>query len=484
MSMKKRFSNQFLPRLLAAGLVLILAAQANAQLFTTLFNFAPLDPASETNSDGFASEGSLLLSDGVLYGTTFYGGAYNQGSVYAFNTNRAGFTNLHTFTGTNDGSNPQCALITSGNFLYGTTYYGGTNHSGTVFAVNTSGTVFANLHTFGARGHNSTNSDGAYPEAALILSGDTLYGTAAFGGTNGAGTIFALNLSGEPFTNLYNFTGGNDGSSPSQLILSGTTLYGTANQGGANADGTVFAVNLDGTGFAILHTFDDSDGYYPTGALLVSDNTLYGTTAGGGTGGEGTVFALNLSDGSFTNLHDFTALSAPAYDYGTNTDGAEPWAGVILSGQTLYGTAFYGGTYGNGTVFAINTNGTGFTTLHSFHAFLGVNDTNSDGGNPVGGLIFSGNTLYGTATDGGSGGTGTVFALSLTPPALQPAITLSGAKIVLTWPTNLIGFTLQSTPNLFPAAWSAVSPPPTVVNGQNVVTNPITAPHQFYRFSQ
>jgi hypothetical protein len=138
----------------------------------------------------------------------------------------------------------------------------------------------------------------------------------------------------------------------------------------------------------------------------------------------------------------------------------------------------------NGTVFAINTNGTGFTTLHSFNAFLGVNDTNSDGGNPFGGLILSGDTLYGTATDGGSGGTGTVFAFSLSQPALQPAITLSGASVVLTWPTNLIGFTLQSTPNLFPAAWSAVSPSPTVLNGQNVVTNPITAPHQFYRFSQ
>src|SRR5207247_2645475 len=131
-----------------------------------------------------------------------------------------------------------------------------------------------------------------------------------------------------------------------------------------------------------------------------------------------------------------------------------------------------------------------FTTLHSFTA--GAPDfrggyTNSDGAYPVAGLILSGNTLYGTTTDGGSWNNGTVFSLSFAP---QLTIVPSGAYLILTWPTNYAGFdytgfTLQSTTNLVsPAVWTTNSPVPVVVNGQNTVTNPISATQQFYRLSQ
>ena len=73
----------------------------------------------------------------------------------------------------------------------------------------------------------------------------------------------------------------------------------------------------------------------------------------------------------FTNLYNFTALSAPYYQDGTNSDGANPVAGLTLLWglTTLCGTAEHGGTNGNGTVFAINTDGTGFTDLHTFTAY-------------------------------------------------------------------------------------------------------------------
>ncbi|MBI3852990.1 MAG: hypothetical protein HY298_22280, partial [Verrucomicrobia bacterium] len=114
---------------------------------------------------------------------------------------------------------------------------------------------------------------------------------------------------------------------------------------------------------------------------------------------------------SFTTLYSFTATADPYY---TNSDGGGPWAGLItnLSGNTLYGTALSGGSSGNGTVFAVNTDGTGFTNLHSFTARSGPNSTNSDGANPWAGLVLSGNTLYGTAYIGGSSGNGTVFAVN------------------------------------------------------------------------
>src|SRR6266516_3054849 len=70
---------------------------------------------------------------------------------------------------------------------------------------------------------------------------------------------------------------------------------------------------------------------------------------------------------TFTTLHSFTAPSNPSYPYnGTNSDGAIPDAGLILSGNTLFGAASSGGTFGEGTVFRVNTDGTDFTTLYSF----------------------------------------------------------------------------------------------------------------------
>jgi len=106
--------------------------------------------------------------------------------------------------------------------------------------------------------------------------------------------------------------------------------------------------------------------------------------------------ALLLADQAtaqiFTTLHSFTATDPST---GTNRDGADPIAGLILSGNTLYGTAYKGGTNGNGTVFKVNTNGTGFTNLHTFTATDPHTGTNRDGSYPTAGLILSGNTLYG-----------------------------------------------------------------------------------------
>jgi uncharacterized repeat protein (TIGR03803 family) len=99
-------------------------------------------------------------------------------------------------------------------------------------------------------------------------------------------------------------------------------------------------------------------------------------------------------------------------------------------------------------------------------------------------LILSGNTLYGTAYQGGSAGLGTIFSLSLPPPP-QLTIIRSGANVILTWPANAAGFTLQSTTSLLsPAVWITNSPAPVVVNGQNAVTNSVSGTQKFYRLSQ
>jgi uncharacterized repeat protein (TIGR03803 family) len=453
---------------------------------------------------GTADSGGGSSSSGTVFKVNIDGTGFTN--LYSFTATSGSFPNPYT---NSDGASPNGGLILLANTLYGTAEGGGISGDGTVFKVNTDGTGFATLHTFTATSlpdsTAGTNSDGSNPFAGLVLSGDTLYGTTAFGGISGAGTVFEINTDGTGFTNLHSFAAAtgfypdytnSDGAIPSGgLILSGNTLYGTAPSGGSSAHGTVFALNTDGTSFATLHTFSTtsgSEGYYGTNSdgggpydkLILSGNTLFGTTADGGTSGTGTVFAVNTNGTDFTTLYYFTAtsLNSPF----TNSDGAYPH-GLILSGYTLYGTAAAGGPSGDGTVFALTTNGTGFTTLYNFAPKSGLN-ANSDGAYSVAALILSGNALYGTAQGGGTTGDGTVFRITL--PAPQLTITASDTNVVMTWPTNYAGFdytgyTLLSTTNLaLPAVWATNAAAPVVVNGQFTVTNPISGTQQFYQLSQ
>jgi uncharacterized repeat protein (TIGR03803 family) len=97
--------------------------------------------------------------------------------------------------------------------------------------------------------------------------------------------------------------------------------------------------------------------------------------------------------------------------------------------------------------------------------------------------------MYGTADFGGSSGNGTVFSLALgsvSAPAPTLTIVPSGTNVILTWPTDAAGFTLQSTTNLVsPVIWTNVSPGAVVVNGQYAVTNSVfSGTQKFYRLSQ
>src|SRR5882724_1452635 len=432
--MKTNLKDLFLLPALIAVLNLMLAGLVTAQTFTTLHSFT----ASITNSSGV-------------------------------------YTN-------SDGANPRTGLILAGNTLYGTAEDGGSSGRGTLFAFNPDGTGFTNLHSFtatsGSGGYYGTNSEGAIPNG-LVLSNNTLYGTASQGGGSGYGTVFAVNTDGTGFTNLHNFTAvvydptlqnstNSDGAYPNGVILSNNTLYGTAYAGGGLAYGTVFAVNTDGSGFTNLHDFTGAGGGHPYAGLILAGNTLYGTAEIGG--GGGTVFALGTDGTGFTNLYGFTGFD----------DGAHPKGRLLLSGGTLYGTTFDGGILRLGAVFALNTDGTGFMNLHSF---------TGDGTHPYPGLTLSGNTLYGTAYRGGSSGSGTIFSLSFRP---QLSITPSGTNVVLSWPISYAGFNyggyyLQETEDLGSAGgWISVVDTnlPVIVNGQIEVTRPMLGPQISYRLAR
>lgn len=479
-----------------------MAGQARAQTFSNRYNFPDVVYDSTvgfyTNSAGAYPDDRFVLAGTSLYGTASSGGNFGQGTIFKVNTDGTGFTVVHQFTArtfdsslgiytNSDGVFPYAGLILSNNTLYGTAIGGGSSQNGTVFRVNTDGTGFTNLHSFTATHANNlgfyTNSDGANPYAGLILSGSTLYGTTANGGSSANGAVFAVNTDGTGFTNLHSLAAtlppgftNSEGANPySGLILSGGTLYGTAAYGGSLTNGTVFAMSTNGTGFTTLHTFTNAtDGGWPLAGLILLDNALYGTTSIGGSSSQGTVFKVNTNGTGFSNLHNFTA-----------GDGTHPQSDLIAAGNTLYGMAL-GGSAGGGTVFAVNTDSTGFTNLYQFTAY-GTNSsgffTNSDGAYPYAGVVLSSNTLYGMTYYGGRSGNGTFFSLQLPAPKLN--IARATTNVILSWPANAVGFTLQATTNLAPTVvWTAVAPAPVVLNAQNIVTNPISGTQKFYRLSQ
>jgi uncharacterized repeat protein (TIGR03803 family) len=117
--------------------------------------------------------------------------------------------------------------------------------------------------------------------------------------------------------------------------------------GGTSGAGTVFQVSAAGQE-TVLHSFcslnDCADGQLPyAGLVRDSAGNLYGTTYQGGTDLHGTVFELDPT-GKLTVLYSFTG----------GADGGNPWAGLLRdSDGNLYGTTYYGGADGFGTVFKI-----------------------------------------------------------------------------------------------------------------------------------
>jgi uncharacterized repeat protein (TIGR03803 family) len=366
----------------------------------------------------------LIQSGSTLYGMTGSGGSNNAGVIFKINTDGSSFQFLHEFAGGNDdGAAPSGSLILSGSTLYGMTVAGGDSDQGVIFKINTDGSSFQLLHEF-----VSGNDDGAAPQGSLFLIGSALYGMTFAGGDTDAGVIFKIDTDGNGFQLLHEFAGGSDdGAAPyGSLILIGSTLYGMTSAGGDDDLGVIFKMETNGSGFQLLHEFAfvPNDGAIPFGSPVSSGSTLYGMTYLGGGTGLGTIFKINSDGSGFQLLHEFAD--------GLN-DGAFPYGSLALSQSTLYGMTFAGGTAGTGVLFKINTDGNGFNVLHGF---AGGAD---DGSMPLGSLIFIDLTLYGMTNAGGDSDWGVIFSFPLWSPPV-PALSLPG---MILFAVLLLGVTLR-----------------------------------------
>jgi uncharacterized repeat protein (TIGR03803 family) len=403
--MSNRTSSNLARTLLTIAPLLALSHSAQAQAFTVLYNFS-------YSQGGINPYGTLLLRDGILYGTTIQGSANSTcqreeetcGTVFEFNLASRVETVLHNFAGPPDGGSPYAGLRrdAAGN-LYGTTNTGGTDDDGTVFRIDPAGTESV-LYSF-----IGTNGDGAWAGVVPDSNGN-LYG-ATLGTTLGSrlGTVFKLHPAGD-LTTLRRV-----GAVIGTLLLKDGELYGASIGAGAYNAGTVFRVNAETGKLTVLYNFTGgADGGIPTGSLISDPSgNLYGTATCGGSascsGGNGVVFMLNPHTGQQTVLYAFAG--AP--------DGTQPQGQLARdSNGNLYGATASGGenlcnggTVGCGTVFeltppALEGGAWAETVLHNF--------TGDDGYGPLGGLTLDAQGhLYGAAFWGGtSRGTGTLFEVT------------------------------------------------------------------------
>ncbi len=365
---------------------------------TTLHSF--------TGTDGEKSFAGLVQGkNGNLYGTTYFGGAKNDGEVFQITT-VGKLTTLHSFCSTSgcaDGEYSYAVPVqgADGNF-YGTTYLGGSKGDGTVFKMSPSGAL-TTLHSF-------AGADGSQPLAGLAAGSDgNFYGTTNLGGSRNAGSVFKITPSGQ-FTTLHSFcskTACADGQNSYAGLIQATdgNLYGTTLSGGSHGDGTVFKITKGGT-FSTLYSFCSksgcADGEFPqTGLVQASNGNLYGATIVGGAYGSGTIFELTLS-GALTTLYSACPQSGCP-------DGNYLYAPLIQAKDgNLYGIMQVGGAHNSGTIFKITLSGT-LTTLYSFCSQPAC----ADGQYPAAGLVQATNgNLYGTTADGGAHGDGTVFSIA------------------------------------------------------------------------
>jgi uncharacterized repeat protein (TIGR03803 family) len=375
--------------------------------------------------------GTLLLGDFNLLGAAANGAPYQV------------IKSLEGLGGT-----PTALIEGRDGRLYGALEAGGSKWEGVVFALNQDGSGYAALHSFKGA---SVGGDGSGPQGLIEGSDGVLYGTTKMGGTPGGmldslglsemgnGTVFRLNKDGSGYAVLRRFTGKDgDASQPWQAgvvegrdgALYGTTLEdGREHQGVFGAGhGTIFKLNKDGSAYRVLHMFgtNQTDGHRPFASLLsASDGALYGTTDGGGDGmgRNGIVFKMNLDGSDYRVLHSFPTVP---------TDGRMPRSALVEGADgALYGTTQNGGPGDYGTIFKLNTDGSGYKVLHSFTCSFGQKPNpqgpmsgvlngvparwsfeGGDGATPqqlVVGTIDG--TLYGAAQNHGKNGSGTVFAL-------------------------------------------------------------------------
>lgn len=372
-----------------------LTTQGGSKSRGVLFEYTPAGKGSYAvkhhfnGTTGSTPSGSLIESDGKLYGMAGDGGSNNAGVIFEYTPAGSGTytvkVNLNTAPA---GSRPFGSLIESDGKFYGMTSQGGNNHSGVIFEYNPveNGSLSAK--------HYFSSATGKTPWGSLIKSGSKFYGMTAEGGSSNFGVIFEYDMADSVIYLVKHHFNYSDGSNPhGSLIEWNGKFYGMTSEGGNNKSGVLFEYAPDGKGnYSVKHHFSDSTGNTPYGTLIESGGKFYGMTCQGGNKSAGVLFEYNSAgSGTYTVKYHFN-----------DSTGSHPLSNLIESGGKFYGMAYQGGDSDCGVLFEYDPAGSGtYTVKHYFIYATGIR--------PAGSLIESDGKFYGMTNQGGSNGVGVIF---------------------------------------------------------------------------
>ncbi|HTZ70801.1 MAG TPA: choice-of-anchor tandem repeat GloVer-containing protein, partial [Acetobacteraceae bacterium] len=328
------------------------------------------------SGDGSSPASGAMAFRGQLYGTTAYGGAHGYGAVFTVDPTSGAETIVYSFLGGNDGQTPENGLVALNGRLYGTTTGGGTQGHGTIFALDpvtgAEKVVWSQI-----TGQNSGSPQGLVSYNGLLYAND-------------ARSVFSIDPSTDNQTTLAQLSG--MGPSGNMAVIGGK-LYGTTWEGGTANDGEIYSIDLTTGQLTPLYSFlGGNDGCLPSAGLIEYYGKLYGTTPNCGSSNEGTVFEFDPSTGSETVIY------APTVN---DVNGSRV---MFMSGMTalhgrLYATA---ATTSGGILFYVDPTTDAGGPLYSFSG-------NNDGMLPWGAMTALNDKLYGTTWGGGAQNHGTVF---------------------------------------------------------------------------
>jgi uncharacterized repeat protein (TIGR03803 family) len=359
-----------------------IVARANPPVVTGIYSFGGFPDAEYPI-------GGLTFAAGYLWGTSCYGGTNNTGTLYRINATPGSYQVMHSFAAApNDGDCPTDDLLLHNNILYGTTENGGAQDNGTIFSYDPGSTAYTLNYQF------QNGTDGAFPVGKLRFFANHFWGVTKGGGA-GFGTIYRLNAANIE-QQLFQF----QGTSPHQglpyvgLTKRGNYFYGTTNK---IQPGTIYKIKATAPfNESLVYPFagGPNDGKLSRTALLKVGTDFYGTTESGGMNGGGIVYKLDNAN-----------VETVIYNFQGGTDGSGPSGDIAFSNGRIYGTTVAGGGPNDyGTVFEIDPATHMETGLYAFTGGM-------DGAYPRSGLRVIGGHMYGTATSGGTGA-GTIFQVN------------------------------------------------------------------------
>jgi uncharacterized repeat protein (TIGR03803 family) len=372
--------------------------------YGTIFSFDPVLRAHNVYKSfdgldgGYPYSGLIQTSNGILYGTASMGGegfetGQGAGIIYSFNPNSGEYNILRQFNYTNqfEGTNPYGDLIESSDGrLYGMTYGGGSFGVGTIFSVDPLWSSFSKLMDF-----DYTN--GAYPYGSLIQASDgKFYGTTSGGGASGNGVIFSFSVANSTYEKVKEFNGFDGSASFGNLIEVNRKLFGTA-LGGRNSFGVVFSYNIDDNTYSLLKEFVSLHGCFPYGKLIQGlDGNFYGMTNSGGGSGYGVIYSFNPQTSTLSVLKDFNF-----------SDGAYPYGSLMRAADgRFYGMTSAGGENSVGVIFRFDPISSTYSKIKDLNRI--------DGCQPYAALTeASDGKLYGVTFSGGDNDRGVLFSLDI-----------------------------------------------------------------------